>query len=313
MKSTLLTALICTCLITACRKPNEPAGINKEVYIIPGNNFFPEGIAYNPYAGIFYTGSFTSGNIVAADVETGDVKLFAQGQSQNRKSALGMKLDKLKRLWVCGGPDNKIQVLSPIGTLIKSWDTKALFSSGFINDCIIDESHVYFTDSQVKKIYRISVNNIIPGEPEVWLSFTNAQLPYVAGEFNANGIEATPDNKYLILVNSFTGKLYRINKATKNITEIILNKPVTYGDGLYLDGNILYVSRNALNLIFPVTLNEDYTQGTVGIAFGRNKNLLYNTTIAKAGDYFLVVNGQLNRAGGKPNLPFTVSRVKIPD
>jgi hypothetical protein len=84
---------------------------------------------------------------------------------------------------------------------------------------------------------------------------------------------------------------------------------------LYLEGNTLYVSRNATNLIFPVVLNSDYSQGTVGTGFGTN--LLFNTTIAKAGDYFLVVNGQLNRRGNattpaSPVLPFSVTRVTIP-
>ncbi|HSU49219.1 MAG TPA: hypothetical protein VLJ41_01455, partial [Segetibacter sp.] len=93
---------------------------------------------------------------------------------------------------------------------------------------------------------------------------------------------------------------------------ITLNTPVTSGDGMHLDGNTLYVSRNATNLIFPVTLNQDYTRGTVGNGFGTN--LLFNTTIAKAGNYFLVVNGQLNLRGSTtpPILPFTVSRVTIP-
>jgi len=53
----------------------------------------------------------------------------------------------------------------------------------------------------------------------------------------------------------------------------------------------------------------------VGNGFG--SNLMFNTTMDRAGDYFLVVNGQLNRRGSattpaNPVLPFTVSRVAIP-
>lgn len=112
---------------------------------------------------------------------------------------------------------------------------------------------------------------------------------------------------------SSSGKLYRIDKGTKAVQEITLNTAVTSGDGLYLDNTTLYVSRNATNLIFPVTLNTDYSQGTVGAGFG--DNLLFNTTIAKAGKYFLVVNGQLNRRNSDPGpqLPFSVSRVSIPE
>ncbi len=134
---------------------------------------------------------------------------------------------------------------------------------------------------------------------------------YAATGTNANGIVSTPDNKYLIIVISTSGKLFRIDKATKAISEITLNTPVPAGDGLYLEGNTLYVSRNTTNLIFPVALNADFSQGTVGAGFGTN--LLGNTTIAKAGAYFLVVNGQLSKRGtGTQVLPFSVSRITIP-
>jgi hypothetical protein len=47
---------------------------------------------------------------------------------------------------------------------------------------------------------------------------------------------------------------------------------------LLLEGTTLFVSRNAAALIFPVVLEENFTQGTVGTGFGNN--LLF-TTIAK--------------------------------
>ncbi len=308
MKTTVLLAFVIAMVAASCVKPKNPPDINFDVYPLPGNTFFPEGIAYDRQTGLFYTGSSTNGNILSVNVETARVTLFAEGNGQQRKAATGMKLDKLRRLWICGGSDKKIHVLTPAGTLLKQWDTKALFNSGFINDCIIDGTYIYFTDSDVRQIYRIDITNFIPKEPELWLAFSDADIHYEAGEFNLNGIESTPDNKYLIVVNSFTGKLFRIDKATKNIAEIKLNTPVTYGDGLYFVGNTLYVSRNALNKVFPVALNADYSAGEVGEPFG--DNLLYNTTIARAGDYFLVVNGQLNTT--KPTLPFTVSRIKVP-
>ena len=298
----------------ACSKDDDsdstPVAIAQEKYILPGNTFFPEGIAYHEKSGTFFTGSVSNGDILRVNVQDGKSSIFASGSQQNRAAATGLKIDKMDRLWVCGGASNIIQVLDMNGTPLKSWDTSALFSSGFINDCIYDGTHIYFTDSRVQKIYRTSITAAQPGDLEEWFTFTNAQIPYATG-VNANGIVNTPDNKYLIIVVSTSGKLYRIDKATKGITEIALNTPVTAGDGLYLLGNTLYVSRNAINQIFPVTLNPDYTQGTVGNGFGTN--LLFNTTMDKAGDYFLVVNGQLNkRATADPVLPFTISRVAIP-
>lgn len=97
---------------------------------------------------------------------------------------------------------------------------------------------------------------------------------------------------------------------------LVVLLPVTSGDGLLLDGSTLYVSRNATGQVFPVKLNTDYTEGVVGSGFG--SNLLFNTTMAKAGKYLLVVNGQLNRRPDPANptiplpiLPFTVLRVAI--
>lgn len=302
-------------VLIACTK-DKPVKVTQKSYPIPGDQFFPEGIAYDQEAGIFYTGSTTSGDVVKVNVKTGATGLFAFGAKQGRRSALGMKLDAKKRLWICGGEENKIHVLNQEGESIKSWDLKALFNSGILNDCAVDKQYIYFTDSRIQKIYRADVSSTQPGDVEEWLSFTNQQIPYTTG-FNANGIVLTPEGKYIIIVISNSGKLYRIDRTSKAILEIGLNTAVTAGDGLWLEGNTLYVSRNALNKIFPVTLNNDFSNGIVGNGFG--DNLLFNTTIAKAGKYLLVVNGQLNRRPGPTNpnptppvLPFTVSRVMIP-
>jgi DNA-binding beta-propeller fold protein YncE len=305
---------------SACSKDDNPTTstieVKQESYTLPGDQLFPEGIAYNPDKGNFYVGSTTNGDVVQVNVTTGAASVFAAGAAQARTDCRGMKVDSRGRLWVAGGAENKIHVLNPDGTLLKTWDTRALFNSGFINDCAVDANYVYFTDSRVQKVYRAAVSGATPGEVEEWLTFTDQQIPYGTG-FNANGITMTPDGRYLMVVISNSGKLYRIDRTSKAIAEITLNQPLTAGDGLWLLGNTLYVSRNSLGLIFPVTLDAAYTQGTVGTGFGTN--LKFNTTIAPADKYFLVLNSQLNlRPSGTtpppaaPTLPFTVSRVTIP-
>jgi sugar lactone lactonase YvrE len=315
MLRSVFAAAMAICLFASCDDDDNPSiQVTQERYTLPGDTLFPEGIAYNARTGTFYTGSTTSGDIYGVNVQTGNVSLFAAGASQNRKVATGMKIDGKNRLWVCGGAEGKIHVLNLAnGAVLRTWDAKALYSAGFINDCISDGSYIYFTDSQVRKIYRAKVDaDTVPAALEQWLTFTDAQIPFAATGTNANGIVNTPDNRYLIVVVSSSGKLYRIEKATQAITEITLNTPVNSGDGMYLDGSFLYVSRNATNQIFPVQLNAAVSQGTVGTGFGTG--LLFNTTIDKAGNYFLVVNGQLNRRGTPPTpvLPFTVIRVNIP-
>lgn len=301
--------------LIACEK-DKPVKVPQESYPIPGDLFFPEGIAYDQKAAVFYTGSTTSGDVIKVNIKTGATELFAGGAKQGRGFCTGMKLDYKDRLWVCGGDEGRIHLLNKQGESVKNWDLRTQYSAGFINDCDLDKQYIYFTDSRVQKIYRANLSTT-PGEIEEWLTFTNQEIPYAATGVNANGIVLTPDGKYIIIVISNVGKLYRIDRSSKAIMEIELNTPVTSGDGLWLDGNTLYVSRNALNKIYPVMLSDNYTKGTVGDGFG--ENLLFNTTIAKAGNYLLVVNGQLNRRPNPANpnppapvLPFTVSRVTIP-
>ncbi len=317
MKQISLAACALLLLLSACKKDDDdddqpvPIEIAKETYALPGDALFPEGIAYHAKTGHFYTGSVSNGDILKVDVQSGIASLWAPGAAQGRAAATGLKIDALDRLWICGGADAKVSVLDANGSLKKTWNMAALHGAGFINDCIIDDTHVYFTDSRVQKIYRTTVNDTLFGAMEAWLSFTDAQIPYAATGTNANGIEETPDGQFLIVVVSSSGKLYRISKADRSISEIPLNTPVTSGDGLLLEGNRLYVSRNALNLIFPVDLTSGFRQGAVGEGFG--EGLLFNTTIARAGNYLLAVNGQLNRrATNSPVLPFSVSRVTIP-
>ncbi len=187
----LFTCVACDRYLEELKELGKGPKVTKEVYPLPGDRLFPEGIAYNPRKGTFYVGSTINGDVVEVAVQTGNARLFAGGPAQNRLDCRGLKVDAKDRLWICGGEENKIHVLDPAGTPIKSWDTKALFGSGFINDCVADQAYIYFTESRVQKIYRASLNSKVPGEVEEWLTFTNAQIPYGAG-FNANGAALTP-------------------------------------------------------------------------------------------------------------------------
>ena len=84
MKNTLLIALSVSALLFSCTKDddnNDHHTIAKESYPLPGDTLYPEGIAYRPSSGKFYTGSVTSGDILEVDVKTGDVRTFALGSA----------------------------------------------------------------------------------------------------------------------------------------------------------------------------------------------------------------------------------------
>jgi len=130
----------------------------------------------------------------------------------------------------------------------------------------------------------------------------------VAG-FNANGIEATPDGSYLIVVNSTTGKLYRVDPLSGAALAIDLgSQSVSAGDGLRMRGSLLYVSRN-INEILAIDLSLDLTSGTV-VNTLTNPNLNVNTTIAAFGDALYAVNAKFG-APAPETLPFEVVRVAL--
>ena len=86
---------------------------------------------------------------------------------------------------------------------------------------------------------------------------------HTAGTNNANGISLTPDGRSLILVQSSTGFLLKVDPRTGVARRIDIGDTVmTNGDGLLLIGRTLYVVQNRLNLAV-IALNKSGTKGTV--------------------------------------------------
>jgi sugar lactone lactonase YvrE len=116
--------------------------------------------------------------------------------------------------------------------------------------------------------------------------------------FNANGIEATPDGRWLIVVNSTSGVLYRIDPVTGEATRIDLaGQTVQAGDGLLLDGGTLYVVRNQLNQIAVVELSPDLASGRVTGAI-TSPHFRIPTTVTEFGHALYAVNARFGMPPG---------------
>ena len=127
--------------------------------------------------------------------------------------------------------------------------------------------------------------------------------------FNANGIEATPNGEWLIVVNSTVGALYRVDPRTGDATQIDLGgASVAAGDGLLLQGSTLYVVRNQLNTIVVIELSSDLLQGTVQ---GEITSPLFDvpTTIAMFGSSLYAINARFSTP---PTPTTTYSVVRVP-
>jgi Cu-Zn family superoxide dismutase len=203
-----LAAIAAAVLATGAATAPRPSS-----YTIPGNAVFPEGIAYQDGTNRFYVGSTTDGTIFRGRLPRRPMSSFLPGGADGRTTAIGMKVANQGRLFIAGGGTGAVWV----------YDTKARklirrFESGFsgqqfLNDLVIAKNgDVFVTDSFRPVLYRIPaaavVSSATPGALEAWLDFTSTTLVYQPG-FNLNGIVATQDGKYLVVVQSNTGKLYR--------------------------------------------------------------------------------------------------------
>ena len=82
--------------------------------------------------------------------------------------------------------------------------------------------------------------------------------------FNANGIAQTPDHRALLVVQSSTGFLFRVDPATGRATRVDLGGTLlTDGDGLLLAGRTLYAVQNQLNQVAVLRLARCGTRGTL--------------------------------------------------
>jgi len=288
-------------------------GALPDQYVLPGTAVFPEGIAYDQRSGSVFVSSTTDGTIFRGDVTSETLTPFLPSNTDGRTTAIGLAVDDQGRLYVAGGGTGLIFVYDgATGALLAKLATGA--SPTFINDIVIaPDGSAYATDSQSPFIYRIVSDAAGNFSLERWLNFTGTAFVSQPG-FNANGIEVTPNGRYLVVIQSNIGKLFRIEIATKVVTQIDLGGTTfVNGDGILLQGTTLYVLQNAQGLLSEIRLDIGKATGTV-VGSTTDPSFAYPTSLDFARGRLLVVNSQFNRRGPglTPTLPFTVSVVKHP-
>jgi Cu-Zn family superoxide dismutase len=298
---------------SAAKGPNGNGGALPAQYVIPGSAVFPEGIAYDQRTQTVFVSSTTNGAIYRGDAGDETLTPFLAGGADGRTTAIGLDVDDEGHLWVAGGATGFVWVYDAAsGALI------ARVSSGssptFINDIAIDRDGVgYITDSMSPVIYRVVPNAAGGYTLERWLPLAGTPIVYVPG-FNLNGIVVSPNGRYLYVVQSNTGKIFRIEIATKQIVQLDTGGALfPNGDGLWLHGSSLYVLQNQQQLISELRVQQNQADATL-VSQTTDPSFMYPTSLVIARGRMLVVNSQFNRRGPglSPVLPFTVSVVPVP-
>jgi len=261
--------------------------------------FQPEGVVTGKHHSA-YVGSLKNGGIYKVNLVSGEGEMLVEGVDE--KSAVGLAFDKRSDyLFVAGGLTGTIAVYdTDDGSLLREFATAP---GGFVNDGIVTRKAAYFTDSFLPVIYKVKLNyhGHIKKNTKVETIALSDTFEYLDGEFNANGIVATHHGKRLIIVNSSTGALYKVNPKNGKAKQIsVVGGELFNGDGMLLDGDDLYVVQNFLNQIAVLELSSDNLSAVVE-EYITHPSFQIPTTVAGFGDWLYVVNAKFDVA--PPPLP----------
>jgi sugar lactone lactonase YvrE len=260
------------------------------------DGFQPEGIAIGLLP-VAYFGSLADGSIYRANLVTGGGRVISEGPGT---PSVGLDLDHLGRLFVAGGPAGDARVVGGLtGRVLASYQLAS--GSSFINDVTVTGGAAWFTDSLNPVLYKVPLGESTLPDPDqvepVPLTGDFVQQP----GFNANGVSGTPDGTGLLVIQSNTGLLFRVDPASGVATQVDLGgETLPNGDGILLRGSTLFVVQNRLNQVAVVDLDGTGASGTVVTRVG-DPRFDVPTTVAAYGNRLYLPNARF----GTPPTPTT--------
>ena len=269
------------------------------------DGFRPEGIAIGN-GPTFYVGSIPTGAIYRGNLRTGDGGILNAGGAG--RAAVGVEFDHGK-LYVAGGSTGKAFVYNARTGGLLATHQLTTETDTFVNDVVVARGAAYFTDSRQPVLYRLGTGG--KGKHGAHAAVTAIPLTgiqYTTGN-NANGIEATPNGRTLVIVQTNLGKVFRVNSSTGRASEITLDEPVVNGDGLLLDGRTLYVVQNRDNKVAVVRLTRRLTSGDV-VRHITDPDFDVPTTIDEFGNRLYAVNARFRPTQPPPDFDYWLAQFR---
>jgi hypothetical protein len=282
---TALMSCLLVVLVTAWAIP--AAAAPAEVVVLPGASS-AEGIA-NGGGTTFYAGDLFAGDIFRGDVQRGTAQLFIDAPAG--RMAVGMAADiNHDLLFVAGGFTGQGYVYNTLtGATVATYQFGAADTS-LINDVTLTKDGAWFTDSFQPRLYFVPVDEAgVPG------SFRTLQLTgpaaEISGQFNINGIRATPNGKTLIVAHSANGELYTVEPVS-GASASIAGVSVPNVDGIVLLGRQLWAVQNS-NQVTRVQLSPHLISGVIEAVITSDL-FQVPATAARFGSRLAVVNAKFD-------------------
>ncbi|RBQ22136.1 superoxide dismutase [Spongiactinospora rosea] len=289
---------------------------------IPGDRVYPEGIAADPHTGDIYVGAYEGGAIFKVTRGQRVAKEFLP--SDGRAHALGLEVDRARRLWVADRNTGVAVYDIPRQRLIARFVVPR-DADRLINDvAIAPDGTAYITESRRAEVYRVTPRQLeeardhdgpVPITPAFDLS--GHLDPREPGAITLNGIVAAPTGRYLLTVDMTGGDLYRIELPSGRVSRVALRGgDLNRSDGMELRNGTLWVAHPILdaNAISRWSIGKDgrTAQMTRRIT---DQALQLPTTMVRTHGGLYVVRSQFDKGGpsgeGTPQLPFSIAFVRI--
>ncbi|KAK6146795.1 hypothetical protein DH2020_020664 [Rehmannia glutinosa] len=247
---------------------------NRHVINFRWPNLYPESFTWDPKSDHFVMGSLRHPQLISVS-DAGVVSALLSDESlPSNTSFIGIALDpRLHRLLaVVRRPTPPIAALAaydlptfrqiflaPLDDLLPSSNAAAAVA----NDVAVDYSgNAYVTDSANDVIYRVTEQGeaTVLSRSNTFKSHTvDRTVPY--HNCGLNGVVYNTKG-YLLVTQSNTGKLFKVNVDDGTARRVILNRDLTAADGIAVrsDGVVLVVSKQKL---YFIKSDDSWSEGVV--------------------------------------------------
>ena len=244
-------------------KKESNKGNAEIVYRLPLENFFPEGMAYDPVDNCFYIGSLLQYRIVRIDMNGKYRDFIAPGQDIPYTFA-GIRVDHKRRVLWANVFSKSLKETGIFkfdlntGQVLRKYLVPQKTENHLFNDVtVLADGSVYITGFQGGTVYHIDAKN---EELSVFLELGKDSV--------TNGIDITPGEKYLLIASN--DDILRVDLGNKEVKVIQPPQGETlgYADGLYYyNDGILAIQNQRVKgkpevLIARTYLDKEYLQGT---------------------------------------------------
>lgn len=307
---------------TSAAPPTAPAP--KQVFDLPPDLRGAEGIAIDPvtrsvFAGEWGHGRIVRGRLPAADAPPGSAvqfETFVDAGEDGRSDVVGLAVDAERRRLVAAGGNDPYVYVSDIdsGDLVAKVPLEVTPGS-YLNDVGIGpEGEIFVTLSAgTPAIFEVLLDDGAP-RAELFVDYSDGTvIPIDTPGRLLNGIVVEAGT--ILTVHTATGQLFRIDRETRQITEVDMGEERPGRDGLALIGDTLLAvdiqvfSGLGYERITVSQLDPDRRRGEV-VEEIRDGEFQSPTTIGVLDGRLIVVNAKFELP--ESERPFTLFSLPLP-